>query len=116
MVEASQEMEQNVYTAIELAKKSGKIKKGSNEVTKAIERGKAKLVAVAADASPKEIVMHLPVLAKEKGIPCVTISSKQELGASAGIEISTVAVAIVEEGEGKKQVQEIANAVAELEK
>ena len=35
------------YEAIEIASKTGKIKKGTNEVTKAIERGSAKLVLVA---------------------------------------------------------------------
>ena len=42
MVEAD-----TIYEAIEVARKTGKIKKGTNEVTKAIERGNAKLVAIA---------------------------------------------------------------------
>ena len=36
-----------VYEAVEAARKSGKIKKGTNEATKAVERGIAKLVIVA---------------------------------------------------------------------
>ena len=114
MVEVSSELAQKAFSAVEVAKKTGKIKKGSNEVTKAIERGKAKLVIVANDASPKEIVMHIPIICKEKGVPCVNITSKQELGASAGIEVNTVAVAIVDEGDAKKAVQEIAQAVSHL--
>jgi large subunit ribosomal protein L7Ae len=93
-------MEQ-AYNAIELAKKSGKICKGANEVTKALERGKAKLVVYAKDVSPAEIVMHLPILAKEKGVPCFEVPSKQELGAAAGLPLGTTAVAITEEGDAK---------------
>ncbi len=105
--EVSKEVADKVLEAIEIAKATGKIKKGTNEVTKAIERGTAKIVAVAKDASPPEIVMHLPMLAEEKGILCVEIPSKEELGASAGIEVPTASVAIVEEGEAKALVKEL---------
>ncbi len=105
--EVSKEIADKVLEAIEIAKATGKIKKGTNEVTKAIERGTAKLVAVAKDASPPEIVMHLPMLAEEKEIACVEIPTKEELGASAGIEVPTASVAIVDEGEGKALVKDL---------
>ncbi|MFT4311305.1 MAG: ribosomal L7Ae/L30e/S12e/Gadd45 family protein [Candidatus Woesearchaeota archaeon] len=98
---------EKAYELIELAKRSGKIKKGTNEVTKAIERGKAKIVIVAQDVSPKEITMHIPLLAKEKGIKSIEVPSKTELGVAAGMPIATVAVAIIEEGEGKEQLKEL---------
>ena len=44
--EASKEEIDAVLEAIEVAKTTGKIKKGSNEVTGAIEKGIAKVVAV----------------------------------------------------------------------
>jgi len=116
MVDASEEMAQKVFAAIELARQTGKIKKGANEVTKMVERKKAKLVAIAADATPKEIVMHIPIISKEKGVACITIPTKQELGAAAGIDVSTVAVAIVEEGDAKKDIEELNNAIAQLDK
>jgi len=56
----------DIYQIIEKVKKTGKIEKGTNEVTKAIERGTAKLVVYAGDVEPKEIVQHLPLLCKEK--------------------------------------------------
>lgn len=92
-------MSEMAYEAIEIAKKTGKIKKGTNEVTKVIEKGKAKLVVVAQDVSPKEIVMHIPMLCKEKNIPCVEVPSREELGAAAGMPVPTVAVAISEAGD-----------------
>ncbi|MEM2061684.1 MAG: ribosomal L7Ae/L30e/S12e/Gadd45 family protein, partial [Candidatus Caldarchaeum sp.] len=42
--------------AVRLARTSGKIKKGVNEVIKAIERGQAKFVVIATDVDPPEIV------------------------------------------------------------
>ncbi|MBN2111806.1 50S ribosomal protein L7ae [Candidatus Woesearchaeota archaeon] len=108
MAEQSKEIVEKAFEAIELAKTSGKIKKGTNEVTKAIERGTAKLVAVAKDVNPPEITMHIPLLAKEKGIPCIIVDSREELGSVAGINVPTVAVAVVGEGESKKVIKEIA--------
>ncbi len=107
------ELAQKAYEAIEVAKSTGKLKKGSNEVTKALERGTAKLVAVAKDVTPPEVIMHLPILAKEKGVPCVEVPSKEELGAAAGIQVGTAAIAIVAEGDAKALIKEIAETQAE---
>ncbi|MBU3923295.1 MAG: ribosomal L7Ae/L30e/S12e/Gadd45 family protein, partial [Nanoarchaeota archaeon] len=70
-----------------------------NEVTKAVERGVAKLVVVASDVDPKELIQHLPILCKEKGIQFVEADSKEKLGISVGINRPTAAVAVVKEGE-----------------
>lgn len=101
------EQVEKVYQAIEVAKATGKIKKGTNEVTKAVERGNAKLVAMANDVSPKEIIMHLPILCKEKGVPCIKVGSKEELSVAAGITIGTSSVAVINEGEAKSIISEI---------
>lgn len=93
--------------AIEAAKTTGKLRKGSNEVTKALERGQAKLVVYAQDVSPKEIVLHLPLLAKEKNVPCVEVGTKEELGAAAGLNVGTAAVAVIQEGNGKDLIKEL---------
>jgi large subunit ribosomal protein L7Ae len=98
---------EKAYEAIELARKGGKITKGTNEVTKAIEKGTAKLVVIAKDVNPKEITMHIPLLAKEKGIACIEVPSKEELGAAAGIPLGTAAVAIIKEGEASELVKEL---------
>jgi large subunit ribosomal protein L7Ae len=97
-----------IYEAIETAKATGKIKKGTNEVTKAIEKEEAKLVVTAKDVSPPEIIMHIPLLCEEKGIPHLQVPSKEELGAAAGIEKPTSSIAIVQEGEAKNLIKELA--------
>jgi large subunit ribosomal protein L7Ae len=93
---------------IEIARNTGKIRIGTNETTKAVERGIAKLVVTAEDVQPKEVTMHLPSLCNEKKIPCVSVKSKQELGRSAGIDVSTAAIAIIQEGDAKKDIEELA--------
>jgi large subunit ribosomal protein L7Ae len=105
------ELIERTYQAIEGAKSTGKIKKGTNEVTKSVEKGTAKLVAIASDVSPAEIIMHIPLLCKDRGIPCVKVGGKEELGAAAGLGVPTTAVAIVQEGESKSLVSEIAKEV-----
>ena len=95
------------YNIVERAKKTGKIEKGTNEVTKAIELGTAKFVVYAADVEPKEIVAHLPLLCKEKNIPCQEIDSKKKLGVAAGIPVSTAAVAIIDAGDASQEIPKI---------
>ena len=93
---------------VEIARNTGKVRIGTNETTKAVERGIAKLVVIAEDVQPKEVTMHLPPLCNEKKIPCVSVKSKQELGRSAGIDVSTAAIAIVQEGDAKKDIEDLA--------
>ena len=106
-IEVPKELVDKVYEAIETAKTTGKIKKGTNETTKIIEKGTAKLVAIAKDVTPPEITMHIPMIAEEKGVPCFTVPSKEELGAAAGIQVGTGSVVIVEEGEAKSIIKEL---------
>jgi len=103
--------EAKVLEAVEVARTTGKIRKGANETTKAIEKGNAKLVVYAADVNPKEVVMHLPLLCKEKNIPCVEISKKEDLGAAAGLPVATAAVAVVKEGDAKGAIEELAKEI-----
>ena len=90
-----------IYDVVEKAAKTGKVDKGVNEVTKAVERGVAKLVVVATDVDPKELRQHLPILCKEKGIDFAEVDSREKLGISVGINRPTAAVAVVAEGEAK---------------
>src|SRR3989338_7065396 len=90
-----------ILEVVEKAKATGKIKKGTNEVTKAVERGTAKMVVVAQDITTAEITMHIPLLCKEKNVPCFSVAKKEELGAAVGIPVGTAAIAVVDLGEAK---------------
>ncbi len=106
-IEVPKESVDRIYEVIETAKTTGKVMKGTNETTKAIERGKAKIVAIAKDVNPPEIIMHIPVIAEEKNVPCFTVPSKEELGAAAGIQVGTGSVAVTEEGEAKNLIKQL---------
>jgi large subunit ribosomal protein L7Ae len=115
-VEVPKELIEKIYKLIESVKIDGKIRKGTNEATKSLEKGEAKLVVSAGDVSPKEIVMHMPVIAKEKSIPFVEVPSKSELGAAAGLPVGTSAIAIVNEGDAKKQLFAVVKDLENLHK
>lgn len=114
--EVSKELADKVYEAIELAKNTGKVRKGVNETTKTIERGLAKLVVMAEDVTPEEILMHLPILCDEKKVPFIYVPSKLELGKASGIEVPTSSIAIEEEGEAKRTIAHIVEKIKELKK
>ncbi|ELZ78564.1 MULTISPECIES: 50S ribosomal protein L7Ae [Haloferax] len=100
--------------ALEVARDTGIVKKGTNETTKAIERGNAQLVLIAEDVSPEEIVMHLPELADEKGIPFLFVETQDDIGHAAGLEVGSAAAAIVDAGEASDDVEDIATKVEDL--
>jgi large subunit ribosomal protein L7Ae len=97
----------DVLEIIEAARETGKIRKGVNETTKAVERGIAKLVVVAEDVDPPEIVMHLQSLCDEKKIILKKVPSKSELGRAAGLDVPTASIAIIDAGEAKKKLEKI---------
>ncbi|MBS3108798.1 50S ribosomal protein L7Ae [Candidatus Woesearchaeota archaeon] len=106
-MEVSKDVLDKIYEAIELARSTGKIKKGINEVTKAVERGIAKLVLLASDVNPAEIIMHIEPLCKEKSIPVVKVKSREELGALSGLQRPTTTIAIIQEGEAKNILKDV---------
>ncbi|MEM4662613.1 MAG: 50S ribosomal protein L7Ae [Candidatus Diapherotrites archaeon] len=92
----------------------GKLRVGVNEVTKSVERGEAKLVIIAQDVEPKEIVMHLPVLCDEKGITYSFVKSKKELGEKAGLDVPASSVAIADAGNASKELSEVIKKIQDL--
>lgn len=92
------------------------VRKGTNETTKSIEKGHAKLVYIALDVDPPEIVGHLPLLCEEKKIPYVYVSSKKDLGKGAGIEVPMASATITEFGDFSKEGDNISSRVRELAK
>ena len=103
-----------IYEAVRVAHQSGKVKKGTNEVTKAIERGISKLVVVAEDVEPPEVVAHLPILCEEHGIPYGFVPSRQELGKALGIDVTSAAAAIIDSGDAQHIVDQIVASLSQI--
>ncbi len=101
---------------LETSSKTGKIRKGTNEVTKAIERKHALIVFIAEDVDPPEIVMHLPLLCEENDIVYTYVSTKDELGQAAGLKVGSASIAVVDGGEAKQSIKGLSNKLKELKK
>jgi large subunit ribosomal protein L7Ae len=108
------DLKDDAIDALEVARDTGTVKKGTNETTKAVERGSAQLVYIAEDVQPEEIVMHLPELADEKEVPFLYVDTQDEVGQAAGLEVGSAAAAITDGGEATGQVEEIADRLQDL--
>ena len=105
--EMPKELVNQTYEIIEMARDSGKVRKGANEVTKLIERQQAKFVVMSEDVTPPEILAHVPILCEEKKVPYAYVPSKDELGKAAGLKVSTAAVAVLKAGKGKVNLENL---------
>jgi len=103
-----------VYEAVRVAKQSGTVRKGTNETTKAIERGIGKLVVIAEDVQPPEVVAHIPIICDERSTPYIFVPSKQQLGESLGIEVGSDAATIIDAGEGQHIVDQVIGTLSSI--
>ena len=110
------ETSDKTYQLLQVAKDTGKLRKGTNETTKAIERGIAKLVVIAEDVEPPQVVAHLPILCDERKIPYLYVPSKLELGKSAGLDVGSAAISVIEPGDGAQSLKELSKAFDSLRK
>jgi len=113
--ETPEDLQKSVLDLIENSFRSGKIKKGTNEVIKSIERGESKLVIIAEDVSPPEIVYYLPTLCDEKKVPYVYVKSKTDLGNRIGIS-SAASVSIIDYGKNEESFNKIISELSNIKK
>jgi large subunit ribosomal protein L7Ae len=111
-----EELTDKTYQVVELARDSGKIRRGTNEVTKLVERGEAKFVVMAEDVSPPEILAHMPLLCEEKGTPFAYVPSKQELGVASGLGKATASTCVLDPGKGKPMLDDLVKNLKDLRK
>merc|ERR1711912_130575 len=71
------------------SKKPVSVKMGLNHVTTLIEEKKAKLVVIAHDVDPIEVIVWLPSLCKARGVLYCIVKSKARLGAVVGMKTAT---------------------------
>ena len=114
--EVPKEVADAAYEALQIASKTGQVRKGTNETTKAIERGQAKLVVIAEDVEPPEVVAHLPLLCEEHKIPYIFVPNKEKIGSAIGIDVPAAAACITEIGDATSLIKEISKRIEELKK
>ncbi len=103
-----------ILEAIRVAAQSGKVRKGTNEATKAIERGISKLIIIAEDVEPPEVVAHLPIICDEQGAAYAFVPSKQELGKALGIDVTSAAAAILDSGDAQHIVDQVIESITKV--
>ena len=113
---APKELQDIAYEIIEIARDTGKVRKGTNESTKAVERAIAKFVVIAEDVDPPEIIFHLPVMCEEKNIPYIYVASKNKVGNALGIDVPSASAAIIEAGDAQKLIDDLAKKLKDLQK
>jgi len=113
---APKELQDLAYEIVEIARDTGKVRKGTNETTKAVERAIAKFVVIAEDVDPPEIVFHLPIMCEEKNIPFIYVGSKNKVGTALGIDVPSASAAIIEAGEAQKLIDDLAKKLKDLKK
>jgi large subunit ribosomal protein L7Ae len=114
--EVPKEIVDAAYEALTIASKSGVVRKGTNEATKAVERSIAKLVVIAEDVDPPEVVAHLPLLCEERKIPYVFVPNKEKLGNAIGIDVPCAAACILKEGEAAGLIREIVTRIDQVKR
>lgn len=114
--EVPKEVADAACEALQVATKTGMVRKGTNETTKAVERGQAKLAVIAEDVDPPEVVAHLPLLCEERKIPYVFVPSKEKIGSAVGIDVPAAAACIVNEGDATGLIKEIITRIERLKK
>ena len=103
-----------ILEALRVAAQTGKVRKGTNEATKAIERGISKLIVIAEDVEPPEVVAHLPLICEEQNAAYAFVPSKQELGKALGIEVTSAAAAILDAGDAQHIIDEVVASMAKI--
>ncbi len=114
--EIPKDVQDKVYELVEISRDTGKVKKGTNEVTKLVERGDALMVVMAEDVQPPEILAHVPLLCEERSVPYAYVASKAELGNASGLEKPTAVVAVLDVGKGKSQFEALVEQIDNLKK
>ena len=115
-MEIPKEIADAAYEALQIATKTGSVRKGTNETTKAIERGQAKLVIIAEDVEPPEVVAHLPLLCEERKIPYIFVPNKEKVGSAIGIDVPAASACIVKEGDATGLVKEIVTRIEQVKR
>ncbi|NLK25287.1 MAG: 50S ribosomal protein L7ae [Euryarchaeota archaeon] len=112
--EMPKELSDKAYEIVEAARDTGKVRKGTNEVTKLVERGDAQLVIMAEDVQPPEILAHMPLLCEERNIIYAYVPSKAELGHAVGMEKPTASAAVLDAGKAKPMIESFAEQIKKL--
>ncbi|MFG1415134.1 MAG: 50S ribosomal protein L7Ae [Thermoplasmataceae archaeon] len=108
-------LQKSLLDLVENSYRNGKIKKGTNEVIKSIERGESKIVVISEDVNPPEVVYYLPMLCDERKVPFAYVKSRSDLGKRVGIA-SAASISITDFGKSEDLYKKITEEIANIKK
>lgn len=91
---ADSALTQQILDVVQQSQNLRQLKKGANEATKTLNRGISEFIIMAADTSPIEILLHLPLLCEDKNVPYVFVPSKTALGRACGVSRPVIAASV----------------------
>ena len=113
---ANPELTRQIFKACEKAVNLKKLKRGANEATKALNRDIAEIVVLAADATPLEIILHLPLLCEDKSVGYIFVPSMAELGQACGTSRNVVSCVITSRPGDNTMAEDIQDLKVKIEK
>ncbi|KAJ6258848.1 hypothetical protein Dda_5743 [Drechslerella dactyloides] len=113
---ADQALTQQILDIIQQANNYRQLKKGANEATKTLNRGISEFIVMAADTSPIEILLHLPLLCEDKNVPYVFVPSKIALGRACGVSRAVISASVTtnEASEMAQQIKAVKDKIERL--
>lgn len=113
---ATPELTVSILEIVQQACNYKQLKKGANEATKTLNRGISEFVVLAADATPLEILLHLPLLCEDKNVPYVFVPNKEALGRACGVSRAVIACSVTsnEGSQLKNQINDLKLAIEKL--
>lgn len=90
------------------SKKPKVVKFGLNHITSLVENKRAKLVVIAHDVDPIELVMWLPTLCRKKGVPYMIVKGKARLGKVVHLKTASALAIVDVDGKDMKDLQNFA--------
>jgi 50S ribosomal protein L7Ae len=113
--ETPESLEKKILELVENCYRNGKTKKGTNEVIKSVERGESKLVILAEDVNPPEVVYFIPKLCEERKVPFAYVKTRADLGSKVAIS-SAASISITDLGKSEELYKEITSELTNLSK
>lgn len=92
---ANKKLSKKLAKLIPKANKVRLIRKGVREVQKSLRKGLKGILLLAADTSPVDIIVHLPLVCEDAAMPYCFLPSKKELGRACGSKRSMCALMIL---------------------
>merc|ERR1711994_1143972 len=84
---------------------------GINKVTTLVEKKKAKLVCIANDVDPIELVLFLPALCKKMDVPYCIVKNKARLGIATRRKTATTVAITDVEGSDNSSLKKVVESV-----